>query len=64
MAVEIRNWIFRELKSDVSVFDILAPTPMSILALRIASKSTLMPAEIVADEADQINKELEAAATT
>lgn len=46
VAVEVRNWIFRELKSDVSVFDILSSIPMSELATKIAAKSRLVPAAL------------------
>ncbi|KAL9085033.1 MAG: hypothetical protein Q9165_007774 [Trypethelium subeluteriae] len=47
MAIEVRNWIFKELKSQVSVFDILSAVPMHQLALRIAEKSSLVPQEVV-----------------
>ena len=46
VAIEIRNWIFKELKSQVSVFDILAKVPMTQLALKIAGKSGFVPAEL------------------
>ncbi|KXX75870.1 Lovastatin diketide synthase LovF [Madurella mycetomatis] len=42
-AVEVRNWIFRELRCDVSVFDILSPSPLAELATRIAAHSALTP---------------------
>lgn len=38
-AVEVRNWLFRELKCDVSVFDILSPIPLTELSVKIASQS-------------------------
>ncbi|KAK9774993.1 hypothetical protein SCAR479_08267 [Seiridium cardinale] len=41
-AVEFRNRVFRELKSDISVFDILSPRPLAHLATLIASKSQLL----------------------
>ncbi|KAL9078526.1 MAG: hypothetical protein Q9157_002549 [Trypethelium eluteriae] len=47
MAIEVRNWIFKELKSQVSVFDILSAIPMHQLALKIAEKSSLVPQEVV-----------------
>lgn len=43
VAVEVRNWIFREIKADVNVFDILSGTPMSALAAKIAARSGLVP---------------------
>ncbi|KAL6910061.1 KR domain-containing protein [Trichoderma evansii] len=42
VAVEIRAWVFKSVKSDVSVFDILSNAPLVALARHIASKSTLV----------------------
>ncbi|EXJ91415.1 hypothetical protein A1O1_04527 [Capronia coronata CBS 617.96] len=47
-AIEVRNWVFKELKCDVSVFDVLSPIPLAQLAARLAKKSTLVPPELVA----------------
>lgn len=44
VAVEIRNWTFREIKSEVSLFDILSAVPITALAEKIAAKSKLAPA--------------------
>jgi hypothetical protein len=44
-AIEVRNWIFRELKCDVSVFTLLSPTPVAKLAAIIARKSSLVSAQ-------------------
>ncbi|KAI8156241.1 Reducing polyketide synthase FUB1 [Colletotrichum sp. SAR 10_70] len=41
-AVELRNRIFRDLQSDISVFELLSPSPLSKLALEIATRSKLM----------------------
>ncbi|KAI8270597.1 Reducing polyketide synthase FUB1 [Colletotrichum sp. SAR11_239] len=41
-AVELRNRIFRDLQSDMSVFELLSPSPLSKLALEIATRSKLM----------------------
>ena len=41
------QWIFKELKSQVSVFEILSAIPMQQLALKIAEKSSLVPQEVV-----------------
>ena len=42
VAIDYRNWIFRELKSTVTVFDILNSVPMTALAAKIAKKSELV----------------------
>lgn len=42
VAVEVRNWIFRELKADVTVFDLLSQIPISALALKLGEKSKLI----------------------
>ncbi|KAG6366829.1 hypothetical protein INS49_001010 [Diaporthe citri] len=44
-AVEIRNQVFRDLKSDISVFEILSSRPLAELAGIIAMGSQLVPAE-------------------
>ena len=48
VAIEIRNWIFKELKSQVSVFDILSKVPMSQLAIKVARKSAFVAPEVQA----------------
>lgn len=48
-AVEVRNWLFRELKADISVFEILSPIPLQKLARKVASKSKLLKPEIAAE---------------
>lgn len=45
-AIEVRNWIFGELKADVSVFDLLSPRPLSKLAVHIVAKSSLVSGEV------------------
>jgi short-subunit dehydrogenase/aryl carrier-like protein len=47
-AVEIRAWSFRELQSDISIFDIMTNVPISTLARMIVSKSKLVAKEVVA----------------
>ena len=49
VAVEVRAWIFKEVKSDVSVFEILSNTPLLSLAAKIASRSTLVSPGIRGD---------------
>ena len=43
VAIEIRNWIFYDFKSNVSLFDILATVPMTTLAETVASKCEVLP---------------------
>jgi hypothetical protein len=45
-AVELRNQIFRQLKCDVSVFEILSPNSLDNLADQLVSRSPLVPAPI------------------
>lgn len=50
VAVEIRNWVFREVKADVSVFEILSNVPLAVLSAKIALKSKLVPVAIIESE--------------
>jgi len=43
IAVELRNWMFRELGSDVGMFEILSGDAMSSLAAKIARTSKFLP---------------------
>jgi hypothetical protein len=45
VAMDFRNWIFRELGSTVTVFDILDSVPLTHLAMHIAKNSDLVPQE-------------------
>jgi len=47
VAVEIRNWVFKEIKSDLSIFDILSAVPITTLAQGIAAKSKLLRVGLV-----------------
>lgn len=49
VAVEVRNYIMRELKSEVSVFEILANNPLAELAVSVAGKCRLLPKELTED---------------
>jgi hypothetical protein len=49
-AAEIRAWSFRDLQADISIFDIISNTPISVLARAIVMKSKLVSKEI--SEAD------------
>ena len=50
VAVEVRNWVFRECMADVSIFDVLSNVPLTTLAWKIAAKSKLIPAAILEGE--------------
>jgi len=47
-AVEIRAWSFRELQSDISIFDIMSNIPIATLARTMVTKSKLVAKEVVA----------------
>jgi acyl transferase domain-containing protein/NADPH:quinone reductase-like Zn-dependent oxidoreductase/NADP-dependent 3-hydroxy acid dehydrogenase YdfG len=49
VAVEVRSWIMREVKSDVSLFEILDDKPISQLAGSLAAKSKFLPRELRED---------------
>jgi hypothetical protein len=49
VTVEVHACIFKEVKSDVSVFEILSNTPWLPLAAKIASRSTLVSPGIRGD---------------
>ncbi|UKZ52811.1 hypothetical protein TrVGV298_006598 [Trichoderma virens] len=46
VAIEIRAWVFKTVKSDISVFDILSNAPLATLAGLIAAKSSYVSATI------------------
>jgi len=50
VAVEVRSWVFKEVKSDVSVFDILSNAPLTSLAAKITWKSSLTTVAFKAEE--------------
>lgn len=47
VAVEIVNWVMKETKSAITVFDVLAGVPITTLCNRIATKSSALPKELV-----------------
>jgi hypothetical protein len=47
----VRNWIFKELKADISVFEVLSPISLSRLAMKIVSKSSLVSVEVATEAA-------------
>lgn len=50
VAAEMRNWCFRDLKADVSVFELLSGNSIMVLAEQIANRSTLVPQGIEAEK--------------
>jgi aryl carrier-like protein len=46
VAVELRNWLFREAKADVAVFEVLGKGSLMGLAREIALKSKILPAAL------------------
>ncbi|KAF2139378.1 uncharacterized protein K452DRAFT_352624 [Aplosporella prunicola CBS 121167] len=48
VAVEIRNWIFREIRANVSIFDLLSNIAISELGENIARGSELVSKELLA----------------
>ncbi|KAF4632818.1 hypothetical protein G7Y89_g5307 [Cudoniella acicularis] len=47
VAIEIVNWALKEIKSNITVFDVLAGVPMTTTANKIAEKSGALPKELV-----------------
>jgi hypothetical protein len=41
VAIEIRNWIFKEAKLDVTIFDLISPLPIQSLVAKIVSNLQL-----------------------
>lgn len=46
VAVELRNWLFRQLEADTNVIDILSNKLILELAAEVAAKSKLVKAEL------------------
>ena len=47
LAIEVVNWALKDAKSTVNVFDVLSSIPMTALAGKIASKSSMLRADLV-----------------
>jgi len=45
-AVEIRSWIMQKVEADITLFDILSGASISVLAMKIACTSKLIPARL------------------
>ncbi|KIX09429.1 uncharacterized protein Z518_00509 [Rhinocladiella mackenziei CBS 650.93] len=55
-AVEVRNWLFREVKADVSVFEILSPMPLKKLAIMIVSKSKFVNEDVAKGASEELRE--------
>jgi len=55
-AVEVRNWLFREAKVDISVFEILSPMPLNVLSMKIAAKSKYLSPEITKQAVEELQE--------
>lgn len=58
-AVELRNWLFREAKADVAVFDVLGKTSLMELASDVALKSPLL-SSVIRKEAEEASEQADA----
>ena len=47
VAIEIVNWALKQLKSSITVFDVLAGLPIMTLSRKMAAKSTALPKELI-----------------
>lgn len=47
VAIEIVNWALKEIKSNITVFDVMAGVPMTTTASKIAAKSGVLPKDLV-----------------
>lgn len=51
VAAEMRNWCFKELKANISVFELLSGNPIMVLADQIAHRSLLVPEGVKGESA-------------
>ncbi|KAK7756277.1 putative secondary metabolism biosynthetic enzyme [Diatrype stigma] len=52
VAVELRNWLALELRSDVSIFDLTSSAPITDVCRKIALRSQLVPAALKEEASD------------
>jgi NADPH:quinone reductase-like Zn-dependent oxidoreductase/acyl carrier protein len=52
VAVELRNWVFREISAEMSLFDVMSSVPIATLAEKVASKSQLVSAAAATQRSD------------
>ncbi|KAF1954276.1 hypothetical protein CC80DRAFT_550302 [Byssothecium circinans] len=48
VAIEIVQWALREAKANITVFDVLSGVPITTLRNKMATKSSVLPKELVA----------------
>jgi hypothetical protein len=60
VAVDLRNWISRELSAEVTLGDILSAMPIQLLSLKVATLCSLIPKDVKAEQATEVTKEVEA----
>lgn len=51
VAAKMRNWCFKDLKADISVFELLSGNSISVLADQIANRSALVPEGVEREKA-------------
>ncbi|KAI0199219.1 hypothetical protein F4808DRAFT_217616 [Astrocystis sublimbata] len=51
VAVELRNWLALELKSDISIFDLTSSAPITEVCKKIAGRSQLVPTAVKEENA-------------
>lgn len=55
VAVEVRNMIFRKMKAEISVFDILSPMPLVKLSTKIVGKSKFTREEVARQAIEELS---------
>ena len=55
VAVELRNWMLREIKADIPLFEILGNAPLLLLSRKVATKSKLLSAALLNEDITQSN---------
>ena len=50
VAVEVRTWVFKEIKADISVFDVLSNVPLATLARTIVGRSKYVSEAVLEGE--------------
>ena len=53
VAVEMRNWLFREMDATVPILELLANNPLAALATKIAKRSKLVDSAVLAKSVEE-----------
>ena len=53
VAVEMRNWLLRELDSAIPILELMANVPLSHFSVKVAKNSKLVSADIIVEEGDR-----------